>query len=87
MLKIYKMVEENKVRSRKRPKEAKVKSESESERSELEQSESESENEISSIDLLMESYVNLDMKFEIIAKEIERQTNLLLEVMELVKCI
>ena len=39
----------------------------------------ESESEIDSIDLLMESYVNLEKKFEIIAKNVQQQTRMLEE--------
>ena len=45
--------------------------------------ESESESEIDSIDLLMESYVNLDEKVKIICEHIEHQTKRLEEICEL----
>ena len=45
--------------------------------------ESESESEIDSIDLLMESYVNLDEKVKIICEHIKQQTKMLEEICEL----
>ena len=44
--------------------------------------ESESDDEINSIDLLMESYVNLEKNVEIIAKAVLKQTELLQEIRE-----
>lgn len=40
------------------------------------------ESQISSIDLLMESYVNLEQKFEAMARVMVRQTGLLQEIRE-----
>ena len=46
---------------------------------------SDNESEISSIDLLMESYVNLEKKVEIVAKAVLKQTELLKEIREMLE--
>ena len=47
--------------------------------------ESESESEIDSIDLLMESYVNLDEKVKIITENVEQQTKMIKEFCKLLE--
>ena len=43
------------------------------------------ESQISSIDLLMESYVNLEQKFETMVEIMQRQTELLKEIREVIR--
>ena len=46
---------------------------------------SDSESEIDSIDLLMESYVNLEKKVEMIAENVAQQTKMIEEFLKLLK--